>query len=943
MTKAYALLPNINSMLHPYRQCTPTLSGGKWIQIAIITLIASTSLFTIKRLKEYCEYNHISVMSILTHIMARSNTLVVDSTKVRKYFLEVESDLAAAPLGHTHGAAAANRASAILTVNKIASAIGRIPYYYQMSNSNLKHGLLGVRTWYWAKDTSVYPAHDPIPVNPLFAHIDVDYYIDLGKYLAYHAQPLILYTLVPEAAAAVRTNYSYYFSTDGKINFTVSGGAAYSHHLWNLSSDTVSVTQRFLGIPLVVNIYTIDRRPAGQDRQLVLFTPISSFTGLGALLAYYFLEHDELRHLDVIHNGFTRLETRLREQHLMSTAKCGEYLCATIPITTDHAIARTAAVSKYDLAVPAVQSAITNEILTKTEAFINKQQATVLTDYHRNNAAVKKDVVCPLEQSTTRYQFLHYVEDAKPIMQPFMTPFLLDAFVPDKTKDNERRAVEGRIKEVASDVVANVRLKNLMREFAQLMFPIAHQLLPVDLDYVMDKQSKPTQRTLLEQGAYIWGELERKIRSFIKAESYGKLSDPRVISTINPADKREYSRYIYAFSNWMKTMPWYAFAKTPAEIADSVVKCCESSETVAATDYERMDGTISKAARELEEIVAERAYAQPYYDEFLTLHRSHYNLEGKTSLGVRYDSGTSRASGGADTSDFNTLLNAFVAYATYRTTMSSTGLLTPQQSWDKLCLNQFGGDDGLVGDIHGPTFVRVGESMGLRPKIDQIHKGELGVKFLSRLYSRDVWFGSPNSMCDIHRLLTKLHITHAMSSSIKPLDKLVEKCRGIALMDHSTPIIGPYSTRVVELTSTYVTNPAIQGVAPYMSKYTASVQYPNFYEDWMNEVVERDIGAPALSRFQQWFLNAVTIEQLLQPIVLVDQKPISLPKADAIVNGEDIHYAPTRVTKRSARHRETRLAQLRPKQSRGPSTPSVRSSNNEISSVTTNSTQQLSS
>jgi len=180
----------------------------------------------------------------------------------------------------------------------------------------------------------------------------------------------------------------------------------------------------------------------------------------------------------------------------------------------------------------------------------DKTNSIPLLDYHASKEKFKPPVACPIAEAVRAYQYKpeHYDPAAKVPLLPFMPPFLHGSFCPARTLQNEEMCVQERISKVRPDpneLIMTPYLFARMQEFVNLLIPKPHELQPTDLDEVMDRQPRPSQRRKILSSA---GSLPRRlIDMFIKSESYGNIKPPRPISTINSVDKVAYSRFMYAF------------------------------------------------------------------------------------------------------------------------------------------------------------------------------------------------------------------------------------------------------------------------------------------------------------------------------------------------------------------------------------------------------------
>jgi hypothetical protein len=799
-------------------------------------------------------------------------------------------DVVMAPISsHTHGQSAADRSTATFTAERMAANLGRTPFFIQRSRCDERAGRMGNRTWYWGKDLATMPVFCTPSVDSLQIHVDTDYYHDMPQQLAISMTPTILYAFQPDEAAAVRADYSYTFDSQSNVEYYVHGGGKYSHPIWNYGVDNFTVVSRFCGIPTSVTSYLTDRRRIAKDRYLILLTPVRRWSGLFSFLGLFFAA-PELKRLQTHHMGFTRLEVLGREGHYMSTARCGEYACATIPIAVDNTISTLARVSKYDLVIPSVESTIaphTTEALTAARV---KMAAAILTEYHRLLVPYKPNVVFPVRDAVHRYQFGQFDPEAKPSLTPFMSPFLHESYAPDQTRDNEARGVLSRITNVASNAQVTPFIHKCMLDFAEELIPCPGQLLPTDFDAVLDKQFRPSQRRGLHDSQFLLAIYHRIIRAFTKHESYPAPKDPRLISTINPVDKADYSKFIYPLSELFKKLPWYAFSRPPSEIAEHVSTICQQAETITNTDFHRYDGSISPILRELELIVLLRAFNNHFASQLRDLHRSQYNLRAITRKGVRYQTGTARGSGSPETALFNSMDNAFSAYVSFRKSSVNGSFMNHRDAWAKMNACIFGGDDGLLIDIDPVSYVKTCQVLGLSATVLTVARGSLGVSFLSRIYGPDVWFGDTSSTCDVIRTLSKFHTTPLIDSSVTPVLKLVQKARGLLLTDANTPIIGDFVKTVVGLSINITLLPEQSWIEPYYARYDLLVQYPNPRRDWMVAYVASlnlDI-----TRFQLWLSKLQCIDDALSPPLLAAPLPPAPAPVTVVVDDETIHPLP---------------------------------------------------
>jgi hypothetical protein len=547
----------------------------------------------------------------------------------------------------------------------------------------------------------------------------------------------------------------------------------------------------------------------------------------------------------------------------VSTGKTGTFAQALVPAPVDDTLATISKTSKFDLTMPQVLSFVDNDRIA----------AAVLLDYHRSKVNSKPDVVCPVPDSVRRYQFevINYNPEAKPMLRGFMSPLVHECFAPDMTIDNEQQAVNGRIIKVRQQELPMLHfLDRTMEEYLELLIPEKYKLVPVDDDELYVRQAKPSQRRILENGQFI--KSEPKSQVFLKKEAYPDCKDPRLISQINGCDKAAYSKFIYSFVELLKKQPWYAFGRTPAEIAERVASVCTEAHSITNSDFSRFDGHCSNLTRELEKRALIRAFNQDYHDEISELHRTQYGVKCYGQLGVMYENYYARLSGSPETAAFNGVVNSYITYLSYRMTRINGAYRGPQESWNMLGI--YGGDDGLSPDMDGAMYEKAATMMGQKVTYSSIKRGDFGVTFLARYYSPEVWFGDVNSCCDIRRQLSKFHATIVLPPKVRPVDKLMEKCRSFILSDEHTPIIGGFVSRAVQINgAAFEHDSQLASISSWNSHLPKENQYPNSKAEWMWDLLEQQLPGIDVARFNSWLDSTLDLETMLKPPLLLEPLP----------------------------------------------------------------------
>jgi len=775
---------------------------------------------------------------------------------------------------HPDEAQARNSASA--TMRLMAAAMGLKVYFYQSSNADSRNRASGSRDWRWAKDSQVRPVEDVVAPNQLRCMVDVDYYVDMPSTLGKTANVTMLYTLTPESVCDNTVDMAFTFDEANNVVMQYTGGAVYKHGLWNYGTDALLVTYWpwWSPIPLRVTTYLVERRGVRAHRSIVLLIPIQSWGFLAAWIAKLLFDEQQLKRLVVVHDGFLRLQVHRKDGLFVSTGKPNSYSCATVNAVVDSQTARLSEIGATTLSVPTILSMVDSD----------RGVAANLVAYHRATLSAKLDTTFPVELGVRAFQSSakYFDPDAKPSVKPFMPPLMHGTFAPTRTLANDAAAIQYRITDVKNtEFKVDERMQRIMSEFAELLVN-EHEAHPVEVSDVFEKQNRPEQRRILTLAEVAW-QLPRKISSFMKAECYAEPNAPRNISTINPTDKLYYSRFMYGLAEVMHRHPWYAFGCTPVEIAARVAHVVSGANMVIETDFSKFDGHVSNLLRLLEQTILLRAFAPSYHTMLLDLHRAQYDMKGYTTFGVKYNSGTSRASGSPETSLFNTLCNAFVSYFAIRT--MNRGVYQAAEAWARLGI--YGGDDGLTANIPARQLIFAAGLVGQELTCETLTRDERpSVKFLARYYTPDVWDGKEDSMCDLARQLAKFHTTVILTSDITPKMKLIAKCRSFNMSDGQTPVIGELCEKVMSLATRaelVVIDRKQQQIArmlPWSSR--PDNNYPNDVGNWGNSVAE-SLGID-MQRFFLWIERVESLDELLATVPLIVEPRPARPKIPVYVD-----------------------------------------------------------
>ncbi len=779
--------------------------------------------------------------------------------------------------GHTHAQSAIRRTEASNLIQDVALRSGLVPVMVQGSAADVRHGKQVVRSHYWAKDLQVAAVNAERHHGQLPVFIDVDYYIDIETYLAAFPQPVMLYTFQPSRVSRDNGEYKYTFNEKNEVIYDVAGGGHYVHKVWNWTGDSVICSTRKFGIRTGCVIYNIERKRIDDDHQVILLTPLAHHHWWSAWWARWRLSGNLLKRLKVSNGKYLELMENGAQDMILHVGLISSYLCASLPLSVYDAIrcaAYCSAKSKPGITLGTIKSKIEHAmIIRKGKEYVeseryNMHQGAEVIQYLIQSGLMHgvkpTQAVSTVSDHVRSYQWANKVCDIdheiKPSMVSFMKPIVDGAFVPEDCRNNDERMIDKRVKEVLSNAEMNPYIRERMMEFINHMKRFgAERLMPVPISEVYERQTRRSQINILNRADH--EEPTDKVKSFMKREAYTRVNDPRNISTIDGQRKRDYSCFMYAFADAIKHFHWYAFGRTPKQIAERVAFVCEKAKYhIDNMDFARMDGRVSKVARELERMTMFNCFGVEYHAEIDKLMRSQTSLKARTKHGYCYHTGDSRLSGSPETSVFNTELTAFINYYTLRSMKDEFGqYLTPEVAWDSLGI--YGGDDGLTADLHRATACRRAKETGQVLTCDRVKRGDLGVSFLSRLYGPLVWYGDADSCVDLRRCLAKFHVTTILPANVTKEQKLFDKAFALGLTDPNTPIVGKLAFTVWKLFDGYTFH---NSTNIWNVELDSKNQYPNTDTDgWMSAIVERDLPEFNLAAFENW-ISTATVETIFE-------------------------------------------------------------------------------
>lgn len=673
-----------------------------------------------------------------------------------------------------HFFAATDRCRGNVFIDTFSNMIGSQLYSVSYSATQANN-VRGDHFYYNAKDLQMVARPDNPSVKNLIQMTDVDYYVDMSKYLM--GANVILNTFVPNKASGNVMDGVFTVRADNKIEMRINGGAVYVHELWDYESDHI-IVDHWWGSCL----YLIEQKDVGEQKRIIFLNCVRVVYGpFARLLEGFRLRRKKMVVGDLTH--FNKLVGSGADTKLMHTiAELGSHSCVEVsdaslytchmrmrlsknPMVSDvERILRANEEKDATTAAPVIYKLVT------TEEFMSKQSGTY-TSVGITGGSPDYQTLKPL---------VH--EDGKSSVRVLMPKFMGGAAAPVRSFNNDNACIEHRVKVPANRVTHYTPFVWFcLNEFVTKLIPdhMVNTLVPYDYDFIREKFNRPTQRSLLDSVKHLFYMDDGcSVKAFQKSEFYGKATAPRNISTLPMDHNARLGQYSYAFvENTLKLQEWYAFSKTPDALEDEVQRACLKHGVIVPTDISKCDGSRGYIHYCLDQAMMMRAFGKEHHAEILRLLKKEAHMSGVTKFNLKYEADYNTLSGSSKTSWGNTCTNAFTNYLALRQTMSV------DDAWDSLGL--YGGDDGLTAGVEPAVLEAAFGKLGMLLKAEPRVCGQ-SVPFLGRIFL-DPWT-TKESVIDVPRQLMRIHAT--VSPLMVPNNVVVwRKIEGYEVNDKHTPVI----------------------------------------------------------------------------------------------------------------------------------------------------------
>lgn len=806
-----------------FLECGPRLRPWKYALIAAAPYIAASGCLIVtisavillrKRLWE-----ETGLREAYFNLVARYSTNIEPGTRC-EFVHNFQLTLQRPSTNHSHPDAALLRNSAARAIQQWIRNAGFVPYSTSAGNREKNAGTHG---WFMAKDLAHLPRRLPVTKDHIIMSIDDDYYRNIA-HDAIHERPIVLYTFDPLQVAGTMANAHYFVGENDTVIMRVNGGAEYQHQLWNWNVDTLVFDYYFRFRSLV---FSVERRRVDDHHSIVLLTPMRRVSAPFGWL----LPGKRLTRRRMSHGKYSEVEyTTATGECYTSIGLVGRPGAANLPTATWEAILAKAATDKITNTWT-IQSYLSALKLNPDEATF---AASTIRDYLKERRGV--DVQVNTHSGTIGTpppQYVVALKDSRAaalapsretgtlIAKPLTTT---PATVPSVHHNNDLASIIGRLEKVTNTKTPPNRFTAYTQEFVNKALGSARgTVVPWTVEQVLEAQDGPLQRGRNDQ-VKDWLFFDRAImvEAMMKKECTTNAGDPRNISTLPTPHNILLSRYTYAVKKAvLQHLPFYMPCRTPQEVADRLAQICAGRQLITEADGSRFDGRVSEWIMvNVQRHFYLGAVHHDYRDELREALDADMSRLAKTASGTRYDAGFGRKSGSPLTTDGNTLITAFIDYATHR----ETGL-TADEAWSELAA--YAGDDIVSrapADILAATSAELGmvhETISHGPGSPV---GFLGRKFLG------LHGGDTRSLQDPLRTYNKLHISFA-PKHVPLAQRMADRAFGYAVLDPGHPLLVNWCSAILRVARS-IDSKVVGKISPADCPYYLWSNYGPHFNTW---------------------------------------------------------------------------------------------------------------
>lgn len=741
------------------------------------------------------------------------------------------------------------RANAEKLITACVAASRLEPYFIQKGADGPK----GSSVYLDPVDTGT---HDIEPKEPIYVMVDVDYYIDMPRFLLEQFRPVIMYTLAPTRPVESTANHHFQIVGDDMV-YQSHGGYVCQHPIWRYGADFVTVRGW-----VWTYVYRVKRVHYPGGRQVLCLIP---WAKIPTLWHWYYtcsrVDETILRRVRFMHEakgehwtafqiwGKKGLNVAVAPQAQMTAGDLvpidamGKLADCYRALGGDKVSWHNAcdiAGGKYPFAAQLVSARInlmdrldtihlgTQVKIEEDEPEVERPKTPCPCTLHNNSG--DKSTAEGLAY-TAREGIIDKVKIGVTPVGPPMNPLSI-VKSPTRAPEDKALAIQRRITD--QQVKAQEMLDKHpgstdgLKE-AYVQFLRSHGLLkglsPMSDEEAILLTPKVHQQEMRDALREPLGVHCRNVHVFVKGECYMGLKDPRIITPLHPAVQARLYKYVKVLQHHLHQTPWFAFGNPPPVVAEKTQRIVEiaikNGWAIYCMDYTRFDGSQLDIIRDIADYVIRCAFegvggSDKELDMALALCR--YLLDGLRKL-------AGMASGSAQTCVNNSTLNHAVGF-------KAIG----EAAWDQMLV---GGDDGIMtcSQEDADRLVAVSASLGLTIKMRRIERGE-PFDFLGRYFG----WGTLNSMADPARLMPKLNIIGQAGLAPKyHAARRLDKLESLYQNDHNTPIINTIILWNIEeakaAKGALLKLPESQKPRDWMKESLCNGSWPNEEEPWMHDLV----------------------------------------------------------------------------------------------------------
>jgi hypothetical protein len=581
----------------------------------------------------------------------------------------------------------------------------------------------------------------------------------------YAGHDMVFYTQQPDAVAGRTKDSQWWIDSDNRLTEEVCGGAVYRHQLYDFASDTISIHQKYdYHGKFVDTLHIYDKVTVDQpDRDgalargrclifLILRSKMTNWSLWEQVRQYWNLEPIVARPLtrmavvEKIHCGggdiITGLFKRRSPEGFMESYvslrrekdRSGD--CVDLPQTIFNSL-QTKALGNINRAG--------GKGLTSSEVIRDIELHKLKLTYSQNWILLEALKCTEQPRFAVSFQCVGSKvdgftegEEGKPTATLSPVTICKPPVFPTRHPDNERAALDGRMKLVVNKKPFSSAMKQFAVEF--MKFLVAERdvgsIGPATLEYVRARQNKPRQKLRIEReqnnGPRRTGKMSAK--AMLKVEGSTSLNSPRNVFVVEADHSDATAQIAYAVSLYMKgtsRFGWYAVGKDPSEMGDMVSEFAKLPGRKVLSDFSRMDGRVSiDLRRYVVEAFLYRLFDKDHHEFIESTLKKEERVFLRSPGGHCEVTVGSNISGSGLTTLINTLINAFVEFVSKRRfgyTLKEILTISP--------LGPKFGDDGLAIELDETKSYLTEAAAEVGMVLEQDARAETEpLEFLSRKY-----------------------------------------------------------------------------------------------------------------------------------------------------------------------------------------------------------------